>query len=159
MRRVPLYRANITAETTQWRALSASAPVSPSSAYTYITSSLRQTTPFIIGALRLLARSYEPGELNRKGFALYADFRPDIESGQKGWGKRGEVKCQTILGMIKKGAGSNPATGNLEDIVKTSVNDDGQADIKKPRNFTLADYETLLDDDFGFDAVDLETLP
>jgi hypothetical protein len=152
--RIQLYKANITIDSTQWRALSASAPVPPSSAYKYITSSFRQTTPFVIGALRLLAQSYNPDELNRKGFSLYADFRPDVEGGQKGWGKRGEVKCQTILDLVKKGTDLNSASGNLEDVVKEATSDD-ERDTKKPRSFTPDEYDTLLDDDFEFDEVDL----
>jgi hypothetical protein len=156
--RIPLYRTNITSDATQWRALSASNPVPPSSAYKYITSSLRQTTPFIIGALRLLAQSYEPVELNNKGFGLYADFRPDVEGGQKGWGKRSEVRCQTILGLMKKkGASSVSLSPNAEDAVKTEDTCD-EPDNKKPRVLTLEDYEAALDDDSGFDDIDLETI-
>jgi len=154
-RRIPLYRTNITIDSTQWRALSASAPVPPSSAYKYITSSLRQTTPFVIGALRLLAQSYGPDELNRKGFGLYADFRPDVESGQKGWGKKGQVKCQTILDLIKKGPNLNSASpGILENVVKEATSDD-ERDIKKPRGLTPDEYSALLDEDFEFDALDI----
>jgi hypothetical protein len=31
-------------------------------------------------------------ELNRVGFALYADFRPEVT----GWGKRGELRCEVL---------------------------------------------------------------
>jgi hypothetical protein len=151
-RRVPLYQANINADNTQWRALSASNPVPPSQAYTYITSSFRQTTPFIIGAMRLLAQSYGPAELNKKGFGIYADFRPDIEGGQKGWGKRGEVKCETILRLLRKDAISSD---NAQPIVKI----EDQSDTKKPRLMTVEDYDDELDDDLGLDATDLESLP
>lgn len=53
--------------------------------------------PFVIGALRLLADSYSPSELNEKGFSLYCEFRPEVG----GWGQRAEVKCQTILDLRK----------------------------------------------------------
>lgn len=63
---------------------------------------MKQTTPYIVGAMRLLAGSYEPEELNRKGFSLYCDFRPEIEPGQSGWGKRGKVPCEAILKLRKE---------------------------------------------------------
>lgn len=63
---------------------------------------MKQTTPNVIGAMRLLAGSYEPEELNRKGFSLYCDFRPEIEPGKSGWGKRGRVSCDSILKLRKE---------------------------------------------------------
>jgi hypothetical protein len=134
-------------------------PVPPTTAYTYITNSLRQTTPFVIGELRLLAQSYEPNELNRKGFALYADFRPDVAGGQKGWGKRGEVKCQTILSLKRKGSVVAPASNfKFEDVVRT---EDllKQPDTKKPRLLTPEECEAALDEDPGFDDIDLANIP
>lgn len=101
--------------TQQWRALSSGKPISPSTAYTYIKQSLRQTTPFIIGAMRLLASTYTPKDLNFKGFSLYADFRPEVNE----WGKRGEVRCKTILDLRNKpseaeaeGSGTGDVTGH-----------------------------------------------
>ncbi|KAG6333721.1 hypothetical protein ID866_5364 [Astraeus odoratus] len=44
-----------------------------------------------------IADSYAPQELNEKGYSIYADFRPDVD----GWGKRGEVRCATILSLRK----------------------------------------------------------
>ena len=62
---------------------------------------MKQTTPYILGAMRLLAESHEPEELNRKGFSFYCDFRPVIEPGKGGWGKRGKVPCEVILKLRK----------------------------------------------------------
>ena len=100
-RRVPLYRSASGA----WRAFTADVDNSgggggtPGAAYGYITRALRQTAPAVLGAMRLLAESYsDPMELNRVGFALYADFRPEVT----GWGKRGELKCEVLLALRKK---------------------------------------------------------
>ncbi|KAH9006807.1 hypothetical protein EDB86DRAFT_2868408 [Lactarius hatsudake] len=84
-RRVPLYRNASGA----WRAFttedSDGSGSAPGAAYGYITRALRQTAPAVLGAMRILAESYsDPMELNRVGFALYADFRPEVT----GWGKR-----------------------------------------------------------------------
>jgi hypothetical protein len=103
-RRIPLFRI----ASGSWRAFTTednngcSTPgggaAAPRSAYSYITRSLRQTASAVLGAMRLLAESYDdPVELNRVGFALYADFRPDVS----GWGKRGELRCETLLGLRK----------------------------------------------------------
>ncbi|KAF9652180.1 hypothetical protein BDM02DRAFT_3063063, partial [Thelephora ganbajun] len=101
-RRITLYRFQLSYDQSQWRALSSGKAVPPLDAYKYITTSLKQTTPYILGAMRLLAESYEPGELNRKGFSLYCDFRPEIEPGKSGWGKRGKVPCEVILRLRKE---------------------------------------------------------
>lgn len=97
-RRVPLYRNASGA----WRAFttedSDGSGSAPGAAYGYITRALRQTAPAVLGAMRLLAESYNDSmELNRVGFALYADFRPEVT----GWGKRGELRCEVILALRK----------------------------------------------------------
>ena len=56
----------------RWRALAHGSPVAPASAYAYVARALRQTAPAVLGALRLLAASFAPAELNARGFALYA---------------------------------------------------------------------------------------
>jgi hypothetical protein len=95
---------------------------SPRAAYGYITRALRQTSPAVLGAMRLLAESYDdPVELNRVGFALYADFRPDVS----GWGKRGELRCETLLGLRKKGPKDEPELSGVDSRVVTT-GDSGQ---------------------------------
>ena len=79
---------------------------------------MRQTTPNIVGAMRLLAGSYEPEELNRIGFSLYCDFRPEIEPGKNGWGKRGKVSCETILKLRKERAEQGSVVGDINEDVK-----------------------------------------
>ena len=90
----PLYKT----KSDSWRALLKGEPIDPGSSYKYITSSFRQTLPYIAGALRLLAQSFEPSELNTKGFGLYADFRPEVDK----WGERASVRCERILGLRSK---------------------------------------------------------
>jgi len=94
-RRIPL----LSDKDGQWRALTpAGTPVWPESAYSYMTNALRQTTPYIIGAMRLLAATYTAAELNQKGFGFYASFRPQVEQ----WGGRSTVRCKDILELRKK---------------------------------------------------------
>ena len=76
---------------------------------------MKQTTPYIVGAMRLLAESYEPEELNRKGFSLYCDFRPEIEPGKSGWGKRGKVPCEVILKLRKEKEKEKEEVGGVDE--------------------------------------------
>ncbi|TBU32804.1 hypothetical protein BD311DRAFT_511218 [Dichomitus squalens] len=168
MGRRPLYQT----ASSQWRALSSGAPIAPTAAFSYITKALRQTAPHIVGALRLLAASYPPQELNEKGFSLYADFRPQSE----GWGQRGEVRCSTILALRKARRESealDDATQteapSVDSIVKVEPQEDpGPAQApseepaaKKPKRETSApdEFDAALDDDALFEDIDLGNIP
>ncbi|OAX44571.1 hypothetical protein K503DRAFT_825731 [Rhizopogon vinicolor AM-OR11-026] len=159
--RRPLYQTR----TETWRALTNASPALPSTAYSYISHAFRQTTPYVIGALRLLAESFPPPELNKKGFALYAEFRPDVD----GWGKRGEVRCEQILSLRKTDRSTMSAVTAKGTVVKLESNSDfwqGEAggtqsstaeerEHKKARTMTLEEYEATLDQDNTFDDVEL----
>ena len=130
-RRIPLFRI----ASGSWRAFTTEddngcntpggGGAAPRSAHGYITRALRQTAPAVLGAMRLLAESYDdPVELNRVGFALYADFRPEVS----GWGKRGELRCETLLGLRKKGA-----KGEVSGVVgrMETTGDSGQGVVRR----------------------------
>jgi hypothetical protein len=78
--------------------MSDATPAAPAQAFSYISRSFRQTMPHVIGAMKLLAKSYPSEKLNDKAWGLYAQFRPSAE----GWGKRAEMKCATILDLRSK---------------------------------------------------------
>jgi hypothetical protein len=163
-------RALYQAQSVQWRALSNSEPVQPSTAFSYISRALRQTTPYIVGALRLLAASFTPQEINHEAWSLYADFRPAVEK----WGGRGEVRCDVILSLRKKGVQGDTQTaighpgvaGVLEDVIRTErfdkaeqqkiTKEAGEPDYKKPHGLSLEEYEAALDGDTTFDDIDLD---
>ncbi|KAI3612201.1 hypothetical protein WG66_012156 [Moniliophthora roreri] len=144
----PVYQT----QTKQWRALLNGVPAKPSTAFSYISRSLRQTTPHIIGALRLLANSLTTQEINGKAWPLYCEFRPAVNE----WGKRSEVKCSTILGLRKATQQEpDPANGNegTRDVA-TNIKYEGtwggpeEPGNKKPRVVkTLEEYEKELDED------------
>jgi hypothetical protein len=71
---------------------------------------MKQTTPYVVGAMRLLAGSYEPEELNRKAFSLYCDFRPEIEPGKSGWEKTREGIVRGYS-QIEEGKGRSEGRG------------------------------------------------
>ncbi|KAI0092018.1 hypothetical protein BDY19DRAFT_990766 [Irpex rosettiformis] len=166
-----------------WRALSSDTPVSPASGFSYISRSLRQTAPFIVGALRLLADAYTPDELNKHGFSLYTEFRPEV----KGWGGRGEVRCEKILQLrkwengglklyqqqtqpeaseVRKLDNKGPSTSAVVECKGADKIDngprvpDGDAvvgpHLKKPRTMTVEEYEAALDEDDTFADVNLD---
>lgn len=54
-----------------------------------------RTTPYVMGAMQLLARAFTREGLNARGFALYADFRPQIDK----WGGQSEMRMISILAL------------------------------------------------------------
>jgi len=132
--------------------------VSAGAAFSYISRAFRQQTPHVVGAMKLLADSYTPQELNQKAWSLYAEFRPKVNE----WGKRSEIYCKAILALRKK---RTETTSNELSHVKpvqnseSSTNDelDGP-EHKKFRSLTVEEYETALDLDTTFDNVNLNFL-
>lgn len=153
-RRIPLYQT----QTQQWRALSNGSPVKPSTAFSYISRAFRQTTPYIVGALKLLADSFSAEEVNGLAWSLYAEFRPTVDQ----WGARSEVNCSTILDLRKKDVGSTQCVPNPEDIIKhedVAEEDEAEAPTparKKAKPLSLEEYEAALDQNFTYDDVDLD---
>lgn len=140
----PLYQTR----SSKWRALINGSPATPSTAFSYISRAFRQTTPYIVGALRLLAESYPPQELSKIGFSLYADFRPTVD----GWGKRGEVRCDRILSLRKGGAEASETEASLAsdarlDAHKPILEWSGEPTPKKARTLSEEESEVALDDD------------
>jgi hypothetical protein len=41
-----------------------------------------------------------PEELNRVAFRLYERFRPDVPEGAQGWGAKGELRMERIVGAV-----------------------------------------------------------
>ncbi|KAG7096871.1 hypothetical protein E1B28_004278 [Marasmius oreades] len=148
--RRPLYRN----QKEQWRALLHGTPATPSAAFGYISRSFRQTTPYVVGTLRLLADSYSPQEINNKAWSLYADFRPEVN----GWGKRSEVKCLNILDLRKPSSDADPTNGS-ESADRTPINiqykevseeSEPATELESKRrrsSSAVEDYEKALDED------------
>jgi len=75
---------------------------------------------------------------------LYCDFRPEIEPGKSGWGKRGKVWCEAILKLreatVKREGVANDVNENakpphiIEHISKVRDSLEGEEPwSKKPR--------------------------
>ncbi|KIO12723.1 hypothetical protein M404DRAFT_993709 [Pisolithus tinctorius Marx 270] len=153
----PLYQTR----TSKWLALSGGSPALPSTAFSYISRSFRQATPYVMGSLRLLAESYSPQKLNELGYSLYADFRPAVD----GWGKRGELRCIWLLSLRESGAPeldsetSGVASGpsNKLQVSTTQPQQTHTCPAKKDNLLSLEEYEATVD--AGFDGIDLSHLP
>ena len=94
--------------------------------------------------MRLLAGSYEPEDLNQRGFSLYCELRPDIDPGKSGWGERGKVSCEAILKLRKARVDPKQAgvVGDLNDAKpapdiqptpRVKDESEGEPRPKKPR--------------------------
>lgn len=142
-------------QSSRWRALVNGSPAIPSVAFSYISRAFRQTTPYIIGALRLLAESFPPQELNKVGFSLYAEFRPTVD----GWGKRGEVRCEHILSLRNLKGGAEASQTHTSDARGDIPEPSEEVPSKKARTFSLEECEAALDEDFELDEEKLGRLP
>ena len=91
-----------------------------------------------MGALRLLADSYSPEELNKKGFGLYAEFRPEVG----GWGGRGEIKCEKILSLRKTRIASVKGEKESETSTAEVVQDPQSKEQAEESGSSLAKVQT-----------------
>ncbi|KAL5527335.1 hypothetical protein ACEPAG_6126 [Sanghuangporus baumii] len=164
MGRRPLYET----QTGEWRALVKGEPVDPGSAFSYVSRAFRQTLPHVAGAMRILAASFPPAELNEKGFGLYAEFRPDVG----GWGQRAEIRCANILGLRKTRTDDSTDSKDQRPSPKiekageddklmapdmteysAGVSNTGEPPTKKSKGMTIEEYEAALDASTDFDEL------
>jgi hypothetical protein len=158
-RRVPLYRTAsgswraFTTEDSSGNSTPGGGGAPPGAAFSYITRALRQTAPAVLGAMRLLAESYDdPMELNRIGFTLYADFRPDVNE----WGGRGVVKCETILGLRRERKGEPELSRETIGPRMTKTEDGGQM-VAKPDEPDKESAQLPPDDAPNADSLDKQS--
>jgi hypothetical protein len=73
-------------------------PASAKSVQSYIVWAFGDRLAEAQAAMDALAASLPPEELNRVGFRLYERFRPDVPEGAQGWGAKGELQVERIVG-------------------------------------------------------------
>jgi hypothetical protein len=73
-------------------------PASDKSVRAYIARAFGDRLADARAAMDALAASLPPEELNRVGFRLYERFRPDVPEGAQGWGAKGELRVERIVG-------------------------------------------------------------
>jgi hypothetical protein len=81
------------------RALNKGAAVSAESTRVYLESKFGEQLAGVRAAMEELARSQKPDVLAARAFALYAQFRPQIPDGVKGWGAKGKLDTDIIRSL------------------------------------------------------------
>ncbi|SGY67428.1 BQ5605_C004g02774 [Microbotryum silenes-dioicae] len=116
-RKVPV----LSTATGEWRAITKGVVADPQKAFAYVQRAFRQQMGAIVGAMRLLAQSYDPIELNNKGYGLYIEFRPEV----KEWGERAELFCTTLLDLrsevVEQGRAVDSPTPKVEDVLLRQI--------------------------------------
>jgi len=85
------------------RALNKGAPISAESTHAYLESKFGEHLAKVRAAMEELARSMKPDVLAARAFALYAQFRPQIPDGVKGWGAKGTLDPDLIRSLTGPG--------------------------------------------------------
>ncbi|BGP00796.1 hypothetical protein NBRC10513v2_000921 [Rhodotorula toruloides] len=115
-RKVPV----LSTQTGEWRAISKGHVADPSKAFAYMRGAFRQQLGAVVGAMRLLAASFSPKELNEMGYHLYLDFRPESD----GWGKKADLRMSSILDLRRHLTHGGSAK-------EEEVEDDGAREVKR----------------------------
>lgn len=85
-------------ENGELRAADGDRPADPASVVRYLNRAFGVHLAEVRHAMEQLAGRYDPEELNRIGFRLYEQFRPDVPPGAEGWGAKAALDPRKILG-------------------------------------------------------------
>jgi hypothetical protein len=84
------------------RAVRGSTPIDPGSVQRYLDDKFGENLKVVRSAMQKLAKAYKPSELAHDAYPLYERFRPDIPSGKKGWGAKGDLDLGLIGRLAKE---------------------------------------------------------
>ena len=79
------------------RAAEGNRPSDSASVQRYLTKAFGVDFEPIRQAMEQLANRYTPQELNRIGFRLYEQFRPEVPPGNEGWGAKAVFDLNKVL--------------------------------------------------------------
>lgn len=68
----------------------------------YLERAFGEDLPAVREAMEQLAGTRDPDELAAEAFRLYERFRPQIASGQRGWGQKGELSLDAIRSLAHR---------------------------------------------------------
>ena len=71
-------------------------PMAPTSVEKYLQSKFGERLREVRNAMEKLAQSQGPEALANKAFQLYEAFRPEIPTGESGWGAKGKLSLKKI---------------------------------------------------------------
>jgi hypothetical protein len=74
-------------------------PIEPDAVQAYLERSFGDELASVRAAMERLARSFQTDVLTRDAFSLYESFRPAVARGQAGWGQKGTLDLEKILGL------------------------------------------------------------
>ncbi|HVN54398.1 MAG TPA: hypothetical protein VMT46_08715 [Anaerolineaceae bacterium] len=83
------------------RATESGRPIDPGSVERYLERKFKGNLNDVKQAMQELAGSLEPAALERRGFGLYEEFRPEVPEGTRGWGATGELDLDRIRDLEK----------------------------------------------------------
>jgi hypothetical protein len=78
------------------RAVHGTKEIQPESAQRYLESKFGEHLGAVRGKMKKLAKAFSAEELAIKGYTLYELLRPNIPSGVKGWGEKGELDLRLL---------------------------------------------------------------
>ena len=84
------------------RATTKGRPISPDSVERYLEQKFGQDLERAEEAMQKLAKAYKPKELADVAYPLYEEFRPEIPSGQRGWGAEGDLDLNLIEKLAER---------------------------------------------------------
>ncbi|MBD3240991.1 MAG: hypothetical protein GF331_10435 [Chitinivibrionales bacterium] len=75
--------------------------IRPESVQKYLEGKFGDDLDRVIQAMTTLAHSLSPEDLADRAYHLYEQFRPKIQSGQRGWGQKGALDLSMIRSMAE----------------------------------------------------------
>jgi len=77
-------------------------PMAPASVDKYLHSKFGESLSAVRSAMQKLADSRKPEALDSVAFQLYEAFRPEIPTGESGWGAKGKLSVKKIQELAAK---------------------------------------------------------
>jgi hypothetical protein len=81
------------------RAIAKGEIVQPEAVVRYLNGRFGDALNAVRAEMEHLASSFTPDQLNREGFHLYEQFRPEVPSDERGWGARGVLDIAKIRAL------------------------------------------------------------
>jgi len=76
-------------------------PIDPEKVAKYLGKAFGESLEAVRGAMRELAESFGPEDLEKRSYGLYEEFRPKIASGKRGWGQKGTLDLKKIRSLAQ----------------------------------------------------------
>jgi len=83
------------------RAVTKDKPIDPAKVQKYLESKFKDSLDAVRSAMEELAGAFEPEDIDEASYGLYEKFRPQIASGKRGWGQKGELDLDLIRSLAK----------------------------------------------------------